>query len=399
MAVAMDASNNAALLARSQYRAGLTDFLTLLQSEQSLLQARDSLASAQSDQALALVRLYLALGRRLAAVGARNHRIALMTAPNLDDFLGQKAGKRSRWVKWGAIALALVVVLFVLSRCLAPPKPPTYATGQVTKGDLTVTISATGNLTPTKQVNVGSQVSGLVEKVLVQNNDRVTKGQSLANLDLSRLNDALTQSQASLQAAEASVQQSKATIEQTKAALARDEQVFQLSGGKVPSQAELDTARADYARAVANLASAQAQVAQQKANVSTNKTNLYYGTIYAPVTGVVLSRQVEPGQTVAASFSVATLFTIAEDLSRMKIEVKVDEADVGELKEGAPATFTVDAYPGRVFPRHRHPRGRRRQRHAPGQQRRRHRGQFLDRGGLYGGAVGGQQGTCCSSPA
>jgi HlyD family secretion protein len=91
-------------------------------------------------------------------------------------------------------------------------------------------------------------------------------------------------------------------------------------------------------------------VAQQRANVSTNQTNLSKGTIYAPVTGVVLSRQVEPGQTVAASFNVATLFTIAEDLSRMKLEVKVDEADVGELREGAPATFTVDAYPGRVFP-------------------------------------------------
>ena len=118
----------------------------------------------------------------------------------------------------------------------------------------------------------------------------------------------------------------------------------------MPSKVEMDTARADYARAVANVASAEAQVAQQKANVQTAETNLGYGTIYAPVTGVVLSRQVEPGQTVAATFNVATLFTIAEDLARMKIEVKVDEADVGELKEGAPAVFTVDAYPGRSFP-------------------------------------------------
>jgi len=101
---------------------------------------------------------------------------------------------------------------------------------------------------------------------------------------------------------------------------------------------------------VANVASAEAQVAQQKANVQTAETNLGYGTIYSPVTGVVLSRQVEPGQTVAASFNVATLFTIAEDLARMKIEVKVDEADIGELREGAPAVFTVDAYPGRTFP-------------------------------------------------
>jgi HlyD family secretion protein len=273
-----------------------------------------------------------------------------MTNVNLDDFLGQKRSKRSRLVKWGGIALGVLVLLLILSRCFAPPKPIAFATSPVTRGDLTVTIAATGNLTPTKQVNVGSEVSGLVDKVYFQNNDRVTKGQPLASLDLSRLRDALVQSQAALQAAVASVAQSKATAQQTKAQLARYEQVFKESGGKVPSQTELDTARADYARAVANVASAEAQVAQQRASVSTNQTTLSKGTIYAPVTGVVLSRQVEPGQTVAASFNVATLFTIAEDLSRMKLEVKVDEADVGELRQGAPATFTVDAYPGRVFP-------------------------------------------------
>jgi HlyD family secretion protein len=273
-----------------------------------------------------------------------------MTAPNLNDFLGQKTSKRSRWVTLGAIAVGLLLVLLLVSRCFAPPKPLAYAATPVVKGDLVVTIAATGNLAPTKQVNVGSEVSGLVDKVYFQNNDRVAKGQPLASLDLSRLQDALTQSQAALQAAIASVAQSKATVDQTKANLARYEQVFKVSGGKVPSQTELDTARADYARAIANVTAAEAQVAQQRATVSTNQTTLSKGTIYSPVTGVVLSRQVEPGQTVAAQFNVATLFTIAEDLSRMKLEVKVDEADVGELREGAPATFTVDAYPGRIFP-------------------------------------------------
>ena len=199
-------------------------------------------------------------------------------------------------------------------------------------------------------MNIGSEESGLVDKVYVQNNDRVHRGQPLASLDLSRLRDALAQSQAALQAAVATVAQNRATVAQTRANLAREQQVFTLSGGKVPSQTELDTARADYARAIANVAAAQAQVAQARASVSTNQTNLGKGTIYAPVTGVVLSRQVEPGQTVAAAFNVATLFTIAEDLSRMKLEVKVDEADVGELSVGAPAIFTVDAYPGRTFP-------------------------------------------------
>jgi len=273
-----------------------------------------------------------------------------MKAQNLDDFLGQKAVKRGRRLKWLWIALGVLLVLFVLARCFAPRKPTNYATAPVTRGDLTVTISATGNLAPTNQVNVGSQVSGLIHDVYVRNNDKVTKGQPLAQLDLPLLKASVAQAQAALQVGEAAIAQAKATVEQDKAALARDEQVFQISGGKVPSQVEMDTARADNARAIANVASAEAQVAQQKANLQTAQTNLGYGTIYAPVTGVVLSRQVEPGQTVAAQFNVATLFTIAEDLARMKIEVKVDEADVGELKEGAPATFTVDAYPGRTFP-------------------------------------------------
>jgi HlyD family secretion protein len=274
-----------------------------------------------------------------------------MSEPDLDEFLGQKAStRRGRLIRWGAIAIGVILLLLLLSRCFAPAKPTAYATTPVSRGDLTVTISATGNLTPTKQVNVGSEVSGLVEKVFVQNNDRVTMGQPIAALDLSRLRDALLQSQASLTAAIATVAQNRATVEQTKANLARYEDVFKLSGGKVPSKTEFDSARAEYARAIANVAAAQAQVAQQRATVSTNQTSLSKGTIYAPVTGVVLSRQVEPGQTVAAQFNVATLFTIAEDLARMKLDVKVDEADVGELHEGATAIFTVDAYPGRTFP-------------------------------------------------
>ena len=274
-----------------------------------------------------------------------------MTDTDIDAFLDRR--KPAAWrriAKWVGIAVGVLLVLVLLSRCFRGPPPVQYATTPVERGDLTVTVSATGNLAPTKQVNIGSEESGLIDAVYVQNNDRVTKGQPLARLDLSRLHDSLVQSQASLLAAQASVQQGQATVEQTTANLAREEQVFKLSGGKVPSQTELSTARADRARAVANVAQARAQVAQARAAVSTNQTNLSKGTIYAPVTGVVLSRQVEPGQTVAASFNVATLFTIAEDLSAMKLEVKVDEADVGELHSGAPATFTVDAYPGRVFP-------------------------------------------------
>lgn len=274
-----------------------------------------------------------------------------MSDTNIDEFLGQPPRSRwRRWRKWVFIGVPLLIVLLLLARCFRPTPPVHYATAPIERHDLNVTITATGNLAPTVQVNVGSEESGLVDKVYVQNNDRVVKGQPLAQLDLSRLRDALVQSQASLQAALASVAQNRATVAQTRANLAREQQVYKLSGGKVPSLTELDTAKAEFARAIANVALAEAQVAQARAVLSTNRTNLAKGTIYAPVTGVVLSRQVEPGQTVAASFNVATLFTIAQDLSNMRLQVKVDEADVGELHAGAPATFTVDAYPNQIFP-------------------------------------------------
>ena len=274
-----------------------------------------------------------------------------MNEVDIDAFLGQPPRNVwRRWRKWVLIGVPVLIVLLLLARCFRPAPPVQYATAPIERRDLEVTITATGNLAPTVQVNVGSEESGLVDKVYVHNNDHVVRGQPLAQLDLSRLRDSLVQSQATLQAAVATVAQNRATVAQTRANLARQEQVWKLSGGKVPSKTELDTARADYARAVANVAQAEAQVAQARAALSTNRTNLAKGTIYAPVTGVVLSRQVEPGQTVAASFNVATLFTIAQDLSTMKLQVKVDEADVGELHPGAKATFTVDAYPNRTFP-------------------------------------------------
>jgi HlyD family secretion protein len=188
-----------------------------------------------------------------------------------------------------------------------------------------------------------------VVNVFVQNNDHVKKGQPLAQLDPTLFRAALMQNEALLLSARASVAQNQATLDQSTVTLRRYEDVARLSGGKVPSKTELDTALGDHARALANLEAAKAQVAQAEATLSTSRTNLAKATIYAPVDGVVLSRQVEPGQTVAAAFNVATLFTIAEDLTAMKLDVKVDEADIGEVAVGNSATFAVDAYPGRIF--------------------------------------------------
>lgn len=271
--------------------------------------------------------------------------------PPLDEFLGVKPSSALRkYRKWALIALAVLVVLSAGWWFFGRSSNTTsYSTEAVTRGDLVVKVSATGNLAPTNQVSVGSELSGLVESVTVDVNDKVVKGQLLAQIDTLRLLDTITRSRAALTSAQASVGLAQATVQQSRSNLARLQQVYALSGGKVPSAAELDTGRADAARAVANLRVAQAAVASANAQLSSDNTNLRKASIRSPVTGVVLSRQVEPGQTVAASFNTPTLFTIAEDLSAMELQVKVDEADVGQVKQGQTAKFTVDAWPGQIF--------------------------------------------------
>lgn len=270
---------------------------------------------------------------------------------DLHEFLGVKPEKP--WKKWavrGGVAALLVILLLLLTRCFSGTEAAQYATQEAERGNLTVTVSATGNLKPINQVDVGSEQSGLITDVFVDVNDRVFKGQVLASLDPSRLIDTVNQSRAEVASAVAGVGEAQATAAQNKSNLERQEQVYRLSGGKVPSKTELDAARADYLRSVASVRSAQAQVLQTRAQLATAQTNLNKARIYSPVTGVVLSRDIEPGQTVAASLNAPVLFTIAEDLSQMELDVDVDEADVGEVKEGQRATFTVDAFPGQVFP-------------------------------------------------
>ncbi|AJP73833.1 efflux RND transporter periplasmic adaptor subunit [Sphingomonas hengshuiensis] len=275
----------------------------------------------------------------------------MATQTNLDDFLGAKPVPRWRkWLKWILLGVAVVIVLFVLSRVFGTTAKPSYATVAVTQAPLRVTVSATGNLAPTNQVEVGAELSGRIIKVLVDVNDRVTVGQPIAVIDPSNFEDTVRQNEASVASAVASVRQNEATVAEAKATLDRQEEVSRLSGGRVPAKTELDTARANYQRALATLAAARASVQQNQAQLSAGRTQLTRTTIRSPVNGVVLARQIEPGQTVAASFSTPTLFVIAEDLSQMKLEVAVDEADVAGVVVGQEASFTVDAFPGRSFP-------------------------------------------------
>ena len=268
----------------------------------------------------------------------------------LDDFLGAQPEKPWRkWAIYAGLAVAAIVLILVVRSVLSDDTPQ-YDTRPVERGDLTVTVSATGNLKPINQVDVGSEQSGLITKVFVDVNDRVTRGQQLAELDPSRLKDTVAQSRAQVASAQAGIAQAKASVSLSKATLDRQEEVSRLSGGRVPSKTELDSARASYSQSIAGLRSAEAQLLVARAQLSSAETNLSKARIVSPVTGVVLSRDIEPGQTVAASFNAPVLFTIAEDLRQMEVEVSVDEADVGQVKDGQSANFSVDAFPGRSFP-------------------------------------------------
>jgi len=263
---------------------------------------------------------------------------------------GRKRPRRVlRWAGGIAVVAVLLVAVLAAVRSKASEATLQYQTEPVTRGTLRVTVSATGNLQPINKVDVGSELSGLIEEVMADDNDSVKKGQVLVRLDVSKLKDQITRSEATLASAEAKQAEANASVQQSSANLDRLREVSRLSGGKVPSKTEMETAEATLAKALAELSSAKAAVNEARAALNSDKINLSKALIRSPIDGVVLKRSVEPGQTVAASFQVATLFTIAEDLREMELEVAVDEADVGSVKNGQKATFTVDAYPNRKY--------------------------------------------------
>ncbi len=278
----------------------------------------------------------------------------ISTPADLQALLGEDRPPRwwQRSSLWIGLAALLVVAggLYYWQAQQKTNAVPQYVTTPLRTGNLTLNVSANGTLQPTRSVNIGSELSGTVKRVLVDVNDRVKTGQVLVELDTSKLNDQVARSRAALAAAQALRAQNAATVTEAKATLARFEEVARLSGGKVPSATELDGARAALARAVANESSAAANVTVARATLSTDETNLSKASIRSPLDGVVLSRTVDPGNAVAASLQAVTLLSVAESLTQLQLEASVDEADVGSVKVGQKASFTVSAYPARRFP-------------------------------------------------
>lgn len=278
----------------------------------------------------------------------------MLTPPQNDAEVAETLGlnaKPKRFFPRSAGALTLYAVFALVGgyyywQSQLRSRTPLFESSPARRGDLTVIVSATGTLQPVNTVDVGAEISGRLERVLVDFNVRVKKGDTLAEIDTRQLRAQVERSAAGLEAAEAGLKQAQATLLEAKQNMTRIEQ---LAGSKLISQQELDAARATSARAEAGVASAQAQVTVSRAGLNSDRTNLEKAVIRAPIDGVVLARKVEPGQTVAATFQTPILFKLAEDLTRMKLIVNVDEADVGGVRESQAATFRVDAYPDREF--------------------------------------------------
>lgn len=262
------------------------------------------------------------------------------------------AKPRHPLVKW--IIIAAVIALgvgawFYFGGKSGDKKAVSYVTEPLKRGDLSVTVTATGNLEPTNQVTVGSEISGLIQEVLVDSNDRVEKGQPLAKIDITKLSQTADRTKATQLAAKARVALADATLKENEASLKRREELHTLSKGQTPSKADMDATIATVERSRAEVASANAAVAESEATLRTNQTDISKAIIRSPVSGIVLKRSVEPGQTVAAQFTAPELFILAESLEKMELKVAVAEADIGRVEKGQSAKFTVDAYPDRTF--------------------------------------------------
>ncbi|HJV65350.1 MAG TPA: efflux RND transporter periplasmic adaptor subunit [Geomonas sp.] len=251
-------------------------------------------------------------------------------------------------MKKTVITIAVIAAVLLLAGILFPHRPPQqqFRTIAVERGELVSTVSATGTLAAVTTVQVGTNVSGTIQKLFVDYNSKVKAGQVIAQIDPALYNAKVKETRGNYQSAVSNVEKAKEELTDARRTLDRNKKLFR---DGIISQADLDAADTKYKVAVAALNAAEHSVKQNQGIYDQAATNLGYATITSPIDGVVISRDVELGQTVAASFQTPTLFTIAKDLRNMEIRTSVDEADISAIRLGQPVTFTVDAYPKDVF--------------------------------------------------
>lgn len=264
--------------------------------------------------------------------------------------LGEMPGKTSkRRLILGMGVAAVAVALGAWWWTGESSAAPRYVTQAPVRGDLTVTVTATGTLEPVRSVSIGSELSGIVSKVNVDVNSTVKAGDVLIELDTAKLKSAVNQAKASLASAKAGLGEANAAVVEARLKMKRLDELNKASGGKLPSRTEMDEQRATVLKAEAAVATAKAKIEDAQAQLETQETNLSKASIISPVDGVVLARSVEPGYAVAASLQAVELLTVATDLRELELQVDIDEADVGEVKPGLTSSFTVAAYPNRTF--------------------------------------------------
>jgi HlyD family secretion protein len=283
--------------------------------------------------------------------------MAALSAPSLDETrapdsevlvaIGASSGARRRW-PWIAAALVAVVGLaaLVAVQVSAPGAGPRFELAAVARGELTALVTATGRLQGLNTVEVGAEVSGRVVEVNADFNEHVEHGQVLAVIDPEQLRSAVEEARAQLASAEASVVQAQATAVEARLGFERSQTQFEQG---LIARREHEAAQAALARADATLLSACASTTLARAALGSASSRLAKSTIRAPMAGMVLARLIEPGQTVTAGFQTPVLFKLTTDLTRMTLYVDIDEADIGRVREGQRASFSVDAYPGQSF--------------------------------------------------
>lgn len=250
------------------------------------------------------------------------------------------------WKKWLFFLAILIGVVGGAAFLRGGEKIPEYKTAKVEQGTITASVSATGKVNAKVTVQVGSQVSGTIQKLFADFNSQVKKGEVIAQIDPALLGAQVEQAKAKLANDEANVEKAQVVLADAKRNLRRMESLL---GQNLISQSDKDAAQTAHDSALAGLKSAETQVAQDLASLKLAEANLRYTTIVSPVDGTVISRNVDVGQTVAASLQAPTLFTIAQDLTEMQVDTSVDEADIGKVQIGQEAEFTVDAYPDTPF--------------------------------------------------
>jgi HlyD family secretion protein len=248
------------------------------------------------------------------------------------------------WI--GAALLILAVGAALYYRAGNGDESAGFRTGKVLRGDIRQTVTATGTVNAVTTVQVGTQVSGTIQRIYVDYNSPVKKGEIIAEIDPAVLEAQVEQARANVLSAKAGLAKSQAALTDAKRTLDR---YRELVSRDLIARSDLDTAETNHESARAQVIAAQSELTRTEAALRLSEANLRYTRIVSPVSGIVVSRNVDVGQTVAASFQTPTLFTIAEDLARMRINTNVDEADIGKVREGQETEFTVDAYPEILF--------------------------------------------------